>query len=149
MPSRSMQKRAVIVVGSHYAGKSKTINCYFKKLVGIPEEKRKFDIKGSEGQALSQSNEEKRGLIISQSPEEKRIKELEAAIERYLGYQYLVLASRPDGESPSYYKEIKAILEKADYIVTTVEVFDHGDDESYYENKGKEVFAGLSRTSAA
>ena len=65
-------RRAVIVVGSHYSGKSKTIR-YFKELVGITPRAQKFALRSELGKALSQSREEVAkhlGLIRSKSVEE-------------------------------------------------------------------------------
>ena len=65
-------KKAVIVVGSHYAGKSKTIRKFFKPLVGISGNRRLFQIGQHDGAVLSQSLEERLrdGHVLSQSLEE-------------------------------------------------------------------------------
>ena len=67
-------KRAVIVVGSHYAGKSKTIKKFFKPLVGISGNRRLFQLDNYGGAVLSQSLEERfgNGHVLSQSLEERR-----------------------------------------------------------------------------
>jgi hypothetical protein len=70
-------KKAVIVVGSHFSGKSNTITKYFKPLVGIQGNKRAFNLNGEVGRVLSQSLEEKGlGRVISQSVEEKQLPNL-------------------------------------------------------------------------
>ena len=101
-------KKAVIVVGSHNAGKSRTINQYFKPLIGLTEKQRNF----SNGRARSQSIEEQEGKVLSQSLEEKGLKSVGEFIYKYTDLKYLVCAARPDREAPSLYKILKTELEK-------------------------------------
>ena len=116
-------KKAVLVVGPHFSGKSKTINKYFKRLVGLSEKQRTFTLREKKGTALSQSTEEKRlGHVISQSTEEKRLFGLKEFLDKYLACQWLVLAARPEDEPGSNYKAICTILKKNGFSVKTVTV---------------------------
>jgi len=136
-------KQAVIVVGSHNVGKSKTINKYFKRLVGISASQRKFAVGKTLGMALSQSLEEKGGYILSQSLEEKGNSDVKSFVNRYKWYQKLVCAARPNSETPSLFSVLKTELEKAGYYVSTVEIFS-GNEDIYYDNKSKEILTGLT-----
>ena len=99
----SPMKKAVIVVGPHFSGKSKTIKKYFKPLVGLSGNQRTFDLNEKPGIVLSQSLEEKRlGRVLSQSIEEKGTADVEEFLSRYLFCQWLVLAARPLTEHGSH-----------------------------------------------
>lgn len=63
-------RKAVVVVGRHHAGKSKTINKHLKHRLGIGKHVHKFWLNGQKGFVLSQSREEaakQAGYILSQS----------------------------------------------------------------------------------
>lgn len=81
-------KKAVIVVGSHYAGKSKTINVHLKQKLGIAKHEHKFTRNG------------KAGFILSQSFEEAD-RDVDYVIKKYVAYDLLVLSARPAHERPS------------------------------------------------
>ena len=137
-------KKAVVVVGPHFSGKSKTIKMYFKPLVGLSGNERTFTLQNHAGTVLSQSLEEKRlGRVLSQSMEEKHVSSVSAFLSRYLNCQWLVLAARPSSEPGSHYKEIAAILKRSDFDVLTVEV-SAGKPEIFYEQRAAEIFAHLS-----
>src|SRR5262245_46824391 len=106
-------KNAVIVVGSHYAGKSKTIKKFFKPLVGISGNHRLFDLGQHGGVVLSQSLEERfgNGHVLSQSLEEKRLIDVRGVVAKYQHYQSLVFAARPSTEPGSLYQALKSTLE--------------------------------------
>lgn len=135
---RKILKNAVIIVGSHGAGKSKTINQYFKPLIGLSGKQRNF----SRGRVLSQSLEEREGHVLSQSLEEKGLKSVKEFIEKYADLNYLVCAARPDRETPSLYKILKTELETKGFKVSKVEVFS-GKEESFYQDKAQEIFTKL------
>ena len=135
---RKILKNAVIVVGSHGAGKSKTINKYFKPLIGLSGRQRNF----SRGRVLSQSLEEREGHVLSQSLEEKGLKSVKEFIKKYADLNYLVCAARPDGEIPSLYNILKTELEAKGFNVSTVQVFS-GKEESFYENRAQEILNNL------
>lgn len=122
-------KRAVLVVGSHFSGKSKTINKYLKKKLGISERARIFHLKGDRGLAKSQSLEESRG-------------DLESFLLACMDFQYLVLACRPKGETPSFQVEVQKRLAKMNFEVTIVDVL-AGQPEKYYKGKADEAHAAL------
>ena len=75
-----MKKTAIVVVGEHFSGKSKTINKYLKAKLGITERKHKFTYKKCAGYILSQSREERQDFMH--------------VISKYSKYDILVLASR-------------------------------------------------------
>ena len=125
-------KKAVIVVGPHFSGKSKTINKHFKHRVGLTEEKRKFTLKGKDG------------YVLSQSAEEKRLSNLQDFLKRYLKYHWLVLAARPEEKDESHYKSILAILKRNGFSVETV-IVEKDQPESYYVGRGKSIFSHLTQ----
>ncbi len=131
-------KKAVIVVGSHCVGKSKTINQYFKPLIGLSGKQRNF----KNGRVLSQSIEERDGHVLSQSLEEKGLKSVKDFISKYANFNYLICAARPDGENPSLYKKLKSELEGLGYQVQTVNIV-KGQPESFYQSKAQEIYAYL------
>ncbi len=137
-------KKAVIVVGPHFSGKSKTIKKYFKPLVGLTGNQRTFDLNEKPGVVLSQSLEEKRlGRVISQSIEEKTISNVKEFLSRYLFCQWLVLAARPPTEAGSHLNEILRILKTSGYSVLVVDVA-KGQPELFYEQCAKKILAHLS-----
>jgi len=137
-------KKAVIVVGPHFSGKSKTIKEYFKPLVGLSGNQRTFDLNEKPGIVLSQSLEEKRlGRVISQSIEEKRVSDVHEFLVRYLFCQWLVLAARPSTEAGSHLKKILAILKAHGFSVLVVEVVKE-QSESFYKRRANEMLAHLS-----
>ena len=137
-------KKAVIVVGPHFSGKSKTIKKYFKPLIGLSENQRTFDLNEKPGVVLSQSLEEKRlGRVISQSIEEKPISNVKEFLTQYLFCQWLVLAARPSTEAGSHLKEILGILKTNGFSVLVIDVV-KGQPESFYKQRAKEILAHLS-----
>jgi hypothetical protein len=142
-------KRAVIVVGSHYAGKSKTINKYFKRLVGITLHARKFSIGGESGRVYSQSREEvarSRGYARSQSLEEsgRTAREILKLVRAYAHYNHLVFAARPQNERPSFLVPLRAALKAAGFRVFVVRVVAK-QSEGFYAKRGKEILRSLSQ----
>jgi hypothetical protein len=118
--------RAVIVVGAHHAGKSKTINEYLKPRLGIGRYQHKFSLNGDEGVAYSQSGEEaarRRGYVRSQSIEEAGLgKYVAGVVSKYLSYRRLVLAARPSEEQGSCLLRLKQELIAVGYTVKVVSV---------------------------
>ena len=131
-------KKAVIVVGSHCVGKSKTINQYFKPLIGLSGRQRNFN----NGRVLSQSVEEREGHVLSQSLEEKGLKSVKEFISKYADLKYLICAARPDGEIPSLYKKLKSELERLGFQVKTVNII-KDQPESFYKDRAQEIYAHL------
>jgi len=131
-------KKAIIVVGSHCSGKSKTINQFFKPLIGLSGRQRNF----KHGRVLSQSIEEREGHVLSQSLEEKGLKSVKEFISRYANLKYLICAARPEGENPSLYKALKRELEQLGYNVKTVNVIE-GQTDKFYESKAQEMYDWL------
>ncbi len=123
-------KKAIIVVGSHYVGKSKTIRQYLKPKLGIGRNKHKFSLNGIAGYILSQSFEE-------------ADRNLDKTIQRYNIYGLLVLAARPSNEKKSFLKELKLKLHKAGFVVSEV-LIERTDEESYYEHKASEILMELN-----
>lgn len=132
-------KYAVIVVGSHHAGKSRVIREHFKPLIGLGENQRTFH----NGYVLSQSLEEKFGYVLSQSLEEKGIQSVKRFLDRYKGFKYLVCAARPEDESPSYQKQIERELRGHGFNVSVVSIV-KSNKNSYYVTKGREILSALN-----
>ncbi|TOQ86470.1 hypothetical protein CGG86_23225, partial [Vibrio parahaemolyticus] len=93
-------KNAVIVVGSHYVGKSKTINQHVKPKLGLSQKAHKFE------------RNELQGYILSQSFEEAD-RDVDYVVEKYAQYDLLILACRPKNETPSDLVEVTKKLKKA------------------------------------
>jgi hypothetical protein len=106
-----MRKKSVIVVGSHYSGKSLTINKHLKPLLNIKPHAHIFRPQGKQGFVLSQSSEESG-------------KDVEQLIEKYSHFDLFVLASRPETDERSNFKATRAALEKASFLVYVVVVHD-------------------------
>jgi hypothetical protein len=140
-------KRAVIVVGRHYAGKSRTIKQFFKPLVGISGNRRFFQIGAHDAAVLSQSLEERfrngrDGHVLSQSLEEKRYVDVRRVVATYDRYARLVFAARPRDEAGSLYEALKSELEGRDFSVATVTVV-RGRSESFYAERAQEILRHL------
>jgi hypothetical protein len=137
-------KRAVIVVGSHFAGKSKTIKKFFKPLVGISGNRRIFQLGLHEGAVLSQSLEERfgNGVVLSQSLEEKGLADVRGVVANYQQYERLVFAARPSNEARSLYATLKSELETRGFLVSTVSVV-RNQPESFYAERAQEILQHL------
>ena len=122
-------KKAVIVTGRHFAGKSKTIKKYFKPLIGLTSRQRNF------------SN----GRVLSQSLEERGLDSVKNFISRYGDFKYLVCAARPDGEIPSLFRALKIELERIGYTVFTV-LIEENQKEKFYKSKANEIYNYLYGT---
>lgn len=124
-------KQAVIVVGSHFSGKSKTINVYLKPKLGIGEKAHIFTLNG------------KNGFILSQSFEEA-YRDVDYVINKHCGYYYyLVLAARPEEECPSSLEEALVKLSNAGFNVHTI-IVNGGNVENYYDGKAQEIVRYLN-----
>jgi hypothetical protein len=134
----------VIVVGSHHAGKSKTIKKFFKPLVGISGNQRIFQIGQHPGSVRSQSLEERfgNGHVFSQSLEEKRVREVRRVVANCQAYERLVFAARPSGEVDSLYETLKSELESHGFSVATVQVVGNQPD-SFYAERAQEILRHL------
>ena len=119
----------MIVVGIHYAGKSKTIRKYLKPKLGIAEHEHKFPRNGTEGFILSQSLEE-------------ADRDVDYVTKKYMVYDLLVLSARPAHEMPSCLNELTAKLQAIGYRVSEVPV-ERTDDENYYDGKADEILNRL------
>jgi hypothetical protein len=136
-------KRAVILSGEHHSGKSKTINQYFKQLVGIKEKQREFYIKERKGYILSQSVEEKEELEKLKKVDQKYLEEVNDLINKYIDYDLLLIATRPEEESYSLKKPVQDALKKNDFSVNCIEIL-KGKDEEYYKIKANNIYALLA-----
>jgi hypothetical protein len=129
-------KIAVIVVGSHYSGKSRTLKKFVKPQLGIGEKELVFRRNGLSGVILVQTFEE-------------ADRDIQAAMIRYGHHDLLILAARPEHETPSCYLELKAALEKADYLVRTVHIIKtKTTTDAYYREQADEVLRQLDSVSA-
>ncbi len=122
-------KKAVIVVGSHYVGKSKTIREHLKPKLGI----------GKDDHIFHRNNQT--GYILSQSLEEAN-RSIDNVIKAYGHYSLLVLAARPAEDTPSNLKEAISKLRSAGYRVSEVAIA-KSDDDTYYNNKADEILSHL------
>ncbi|SBS28870.1 hypothetical protein MSP8886_01343 [Marinomonas spartinae] len=118
-------KSAVVVIGSHFVGKSKTINVYLKPKLGLTQKAHVFTLN------------EKDGFILSQSFEEAD-RSVDEVIKKYGKYYYFVVAARPKNEEPSNLCEVLEKLSNAGFIVHTV-IIDPNDNEIYYDKKADEI----------
>jgi len=139
-------KSAVIVVGSHYAGKSKTIRKFFKPLVRIAGNQRLFQLGHHGGAVLSQSLEERfgNGHVLSQSLEEKGSADVRGIVAKYQHYEKLVFAARPSTEAGSLYATLKSKLESKGFSVATVFVVG-GQPDSFYAASAQEILEHLQQ----
>ena len=144
-----MLKIAVIVVGSHYAGKSKTINKHLKRKLKIRSRAHKFMLRGANGKVLSQSREEAArisGFARSQSLEESRrtSADVRNLIRANFSFDRLVFAARPSDETPSCLSLLKSVLAANGFRVFLVRVVPN-QPERFYAERAKEIFRHLSR----
>jgi hypothetical protein len=144
-----MLKIAVIVVGSHYAGKSKTINKHLKPQLRIRSRAHKFNLRGASGKVLSQSREEAArisGFARSQSLEESRrtSADVRNLIRTNSSFDRLVFAARPSNERPSFLPLLKSALAANGFRVFLVRVVAN-QPERFYEERAKKIFQHLSR----
>ena len=121
-------KKAIIAVGSHYAGKSKTINEFLKSKLGIGELAHKFIRNGQNGFILSQSFEEAG-------------RDIDYVLSEYGHYDLLVLAARPANEKPSYLNEAINGLQNAGFRVNTIEIIK--DEDDYYNERANDILRYL------
>jgi hypothetical protein len=122
-------KLAVIVVGTHFSGKSKTINKHLKPLLGIRPRAWLFGRKHKNGVVLSQSFEES-----GRSPDE--------VIARYSERDLFVLPARPKSEGASCLTQIESALSRHGFQYSHVQVA-AGHKESFYEACAKDVLRRL------
>lgn len=138
-------KRAVIVVGPHHAGKSKTINKYLKRKLGISCYEHRFRLQGQEGRVLSQSREEAtwNGFAKSQSLEEAGHRDIRRIVRKYDRYNFLVMAARPTHERGSLLNRLKSGLRGAGYKVNTIKV-KKDQASSHYKDRAARILSHLS-----
>jgi hypothetical protein len=123
-------KKAVIVVGSHHVGKSRTINVHLKPLLRIRPKARFFSLDGRSGCVLSQSFEEGH-------------RDARSMILKYSNRELLVLAARPESESRSMLREIRRLLTDAGFSIDEVYV-ERSVTMKYYDERARKVFDALS-----
>jgi hypothetical protein len=123
-----MRKKAVIVVGSHFFGKSLTVNKHLKPLLKINPQAHIFDLNGQKGFVLSQSSEESGQNV-------------EKLIEKYSHFDLFVLVSRPETDEHSNFKAVRAALERTSFEVNVMVV--HSREEA--PNKAAAIFKLLSQ----
>jgi hypothetical protein len=115
-------------VGSHFSGKSLTINKHLKPLLNIPPHAHIFNLNDRQGFVLSQSSEESGQNV-------------EKLIQKYSHFDLFVLASRPETDERSNFKATRAMLEKASFEVNVVVV--HSKNEA--PARAREIFKLLSQ----
>ena len=119
---------AIILVGEHYAGKSKTINKYLKPKLSIDEKQHKFEIENCEGFILSQTLEERNAFVEN--------------LDRYKNYDVLVLPTRPENEPNSLFHAVKEKLKEFDFDIVIYEI-DKDQEENYYLEKATEIYSQI------
>lgn len=122
-------KIAVIVVGSHFSGKSRTIKEFLKPLLGLTSHQQIFEHHGKTGRILSQSFEESRS-------------DANEKIARYSHYDLLVIAARPESESVTQLLAVEKLLTKYKFKHHRV-VIDADPTDSYCKRKAKEILGLL------
>ena len=120
-----MKKLAIIVVGEHYAGKSKTINRYLKPKLSIRENQHKFSIGDCNGFILSQTLEERNSFFEN--------------LERYKENDILVLPTRPEKEPNSLFQAVKEKLKEFGFDIVVYEI-KKNQENSYYQERAKEIY---------
>jgi len=127
-------KIAVLVIGEHYAGKSKTLKDYVKPMLGISKHAHKFSYRRYNGYIKTQTLQE-----TNQGVDE---------LDQYKGYDILVLPSRPEEVGPPNHPTLTRIRDKLkdlgfmvrEVIMLKREVTMLKDKENaYLESKGKEI----------
>ena len=123
----SQRKIAIIVVGEHKAGKSKTIREYLKHMLGIKENAHKFMLKDG-----------RKGYILSQTFEERSesIEELTEKLKKYENYDVLILPVRPKEDKFSFYEEVRKVLTYFGFEVKEVRI----EVGPYYKSKAGEIY---------
>lgn len=123
-------KKASIVTGEHFAGKSKTIREFLKPLLGMTTNEHKF------------IRNKKSGYILSQSFEESD-KDVDDIINRYAPYyDLLVLAARPASEAGSKFNELSSKLKKRGFDILEHNVIADQPD-SFYKQKANDILNHL------
>ena len=117
-------KIAVIFVGSHFVGKSLTINTFLKPLLDITDRARLFVLDG------------KHGCVLSQSFEESG-RDAEDRIEAYAHLDLLVLAARPATERASKLALAEKSLRRKGFTVHHIQVIKG--DNKHYESLAKKA----------
>jgi len=141
-------RTAVIVVGSHHAGKSKTIREFLKPMLGIGKSAHIFSLDKREGHIASQSREEAtwqrnaKGRVDSQSLEEAGRKDVARTVRRHTHYDLRIMAARPQGEEGSLLNRLREALEDENYRVNVINVTAR-QSESEYEASAAEILRHL------
>jgi hypothetical protein len=124
-------KKAVIVIGGHHVGKSRTINSHLKPLLKIRPKARFFSLDGRSGCVLSQSFEESS-------------RDARTVILKYSNCQLFVLAARPESETESMLKEIRRILTDAGFTISEVPIEGSGKElPDYYDQRARKILGIL------
>ena len=124
-------KNAVIAVGSHYAGKSRTLKKFVKTKLGIGEKELYFRRNGLSGAILVQTFEEAK-------------RDIEDSMVRYGHHDLLIFAARPEHETPSCLVELKTALEEFGFHVGTVSIIKtKTTTDTYYREQAAEILRQL------
>lgn len=120
-----MKKLAIIVVGKHYAGKTRTL-WQVKSLLKMRNRGFKFTLGKCTGWILTQTLQE---------PDPPR--DLES-LNRYQGCDVLILPSRPKGESSPTLQQIKKKLRELGFKISEVNI-ERRKTETYRKTKAREI----------
>ncbi len=125
-------RKAVIVAGTHYSGKSRTLRDYLKPR-----------LKMGNGRYFMRNDQS--GCVLVQTCEEAEV-DVKERVRKYSGCDYLVLAARPANESLSYQTELEAELKNAGYQVKTLRIVKPREknlEDEYYSGIADEIVAYL------
>lgn len=122
--------KAVIIMGRHFSGKSKTIKEYIKQKLELASKNHKRFILN-----------EKEGYVLSQSFEEGDW-DVDYMVTKYSKYTYLVLAGRPKEEENSLSQEVEDKLRLKGFTIKIFHV-ESGKDESFYEDVASKAYDWL------
>lgn len=124
-------RKAFVVVGKHYSGKSRTL--------------RKLKQKLGMGNGPYFTRNDQSGCVLVQTCEEAE-GDVKDRVKKYSGCDYLVLAARPANEKLSYQIELEAELKKAGYQVKMLHIVKPQQkslEDEYYGGIADEIIAYL------
>lgn len=119
-----MNKLAIIVIGEHYAGKSRTLIEYVKPAFGLNRLAHKFRFNNCSGYIKTQTLQEGNEPIDS--------------LDKFQVYDVFVLASRPCGEGNPQLSEIKNKLRELGFTVSEY-LIPRDTDDGYRAATGAQI----------
>lgn len=132
-----MPKNAVIVSGSHFAGKSHTLRDHLKPKLSMSKGQRNFTRNGLKGTIRTQSFEEA-------GWSSKKLKEL---LKSLADFDLIVVATRPKSESGSLFNQVYSELMELGFRVEEIVINNNNPPKnpSYYGPKADEILNHLDK----